>query len=419
MKQLSPRSAVRGLSAATFFSTAGQRSGTFALALYIYARTHSGVWLSISFMCTLSVSALLAPVGGYLSDRYLRQRVSIVSDLASMGCWLSLSVVGGVVPVVAVVLVASVSGSFAGMAIGAAIPDVVTSDRDTAWAYSVESVAANGAQLAGPAIGAAAYTVGGFHVAVTVSSLCFGLSSLIVLVLRAHFNQSTADQSGERELLGGFREVRRQPVMLGVIACTGFVYVALNTGMVADLPLVDLLGAGTTGYLLIDVAFGVSVLLGGFLARHVRPGSELRWYGLGAGSIAVCWTAVALPTPFPVVLVSTFVVGTLDAMATAALYTLIRQHVSDAMRARVIAVVQTVGLGSTAAALSGSGWLVDVKGPRFLYGCAAVSAFAGFTLTLNSLRHDRARAKEGAPQAATVTGGPAGGQGVVSASHES
>lgn len=418
MRRLSPRSAVRGLAAASLFSTAGQRSGTFALALYIYARTHSGVWLSISFMCTLTVSALLAPLGGYLSDRYLRQRVSICSDLISLACWLSLTVVGGVMPVITVILVASVTGSFAGMALGAALPDVVKSERDTTWAYSVASVAANGAQLAGPAIGAAAYTVGGFRLAVVTSALCFGVSSLIVLMLRAHFNQAVADQSSRRELLAGFRAVRHQPVMFTLIICTGFIYVALNAGMVADLPLVNLLKAGTTGYLLIDISFGVSVLLGAVLARRVKPGSELRWYSLGAASIAVCWTAVALPTPLPVVLIATFVVGTLDAIATTALYTLIRRRIADATRARVIAVVQAIGLGSTAATLSGSGWLVDATSPRFLYGCAAISGLVGFALALTALRHDHGRVKGGEQSAEGASGARVSGSHVTNATQE-
>ena len=66
-------------------SNTGNWAATVALALVVYARTGSAVWLSASFLFTQVPSALAAPLSGMIADRLDRKRTMIICDLLGGG----------------------------------------------------------------------------------------------------------------------------------------------------------------------------------------------------------------------------------------------------------------------------------------------------------------------------------------------
>ena len=71
------RGGVRTLAAATAASNTGNWAASVALALVVFAKTGSTVWLSASFLFTQVPSALVAPLSGMMADRLDRKRIMI------------------------------------------------------------------------------------------------------------------------------------------------------------------------------------------------------------------------------------------------------------------------------------------------------------------------------------------------------
>jgi MFS family permease len=75
------RGDIRRLAAASAISGTGDWAASTALALAVYAKTGSAVWLSVSFLLTRIPSALVAPLSGIMADRLDRRRIMITCDL--------------------------------------------------------------------------------------------------------------------------------------------------------------------------------------------------------------------------------------------------------------------------------------------------------------------------------------------------
>jgi MFS family permease len=75
------RSSVRRLAIAATISVLGSDAAFVALAVEIYRRTHSAVWLAAMMLLTFGITGVIKPFAGALGDRFDRRRVMIGSDL--------------------------------------------------------------------------------------------------------------------------------------------------------------------------------------------------------------------------------------------------------------------------------------------------------------------------------------------------
>jgi hypothetical protein len=69
-------------------------AATVALALVVYARTGSAVWLSASFLFTQVPSALAAPLSRMIADRLDRKHTMIICDLLGAAAYAGMAVTG-------------------------------------------------------------------------------------------------------------------------------------------------------------------------------------------------------------------------------------------------------------------------------------------------------------------------------------
>ncbi|MEL7158519.1 MAG: hypothetical protein AAFN30_18245, partial [Actinomycetota bacterium] len=73
------RPRLRRMVTAQFLAEMGDGVSLVALPLYVWARTGSEVWTSLTFAAELGLGVVLAVVGGVLADAFDRQRVLLVS----------------------------------------------------------------------------------------------------------------------------------------------------------------------------------------------------------------------------------------------------------------------------------------------------------------------------------------------------
>jgi MFS family permease len=198
------RGDIRRLAAASAISGTGDWAASTALALAVYAKTGSAVWLSVSFLLTRIASALVAPLSGIIADRLDRRRVMIGCDLLGAVTYAGMAVTGAPLPLITLGSLAALLHSPFGAA-------------DLSWANGTLSAANNVGQLAGPALGGVLYATVGAGPAFWANAASFVVSAGCIAAIRGRFRSETPRSSAGGE----------SGVWAGVLGCLVFgVFVA-------------------------------------------------------------------------------------------------------------------------------------------------------------------------------------------------
>jgi MFS family permease len=185
------------LAAGSAASNTGNWAATVALALVVYARTGSTVWLSASFLFTQVPSALVAPLSGMIADRLDRKRTMIICDLLGAAAYAGMAVTGSPLGLITLGALAALLHSPFGPASRAAVPNLV-GEGDLAWANGTLAAASNAGQLAGPALGGVLYAVAGAGGAFAANAAAILALALRMRVSRPADNPPSAGpQHGE------------------------------------------------------------------------------------------------------------------------------------------------------------------------------------------------------------------------------
>jgi MFS family permease len=163
-----------------------------ALALVVYARTGSAVWLSAGFVFTQVPSALAAPLSGMIADRLDRKRTMIICDLPGAAAYAAMAVTGSPPGLIMLGAVAALLHSPFGPASRAAVPNLA-GEGDLAWANGTLAAASNAGQLAGPALGGVLYAVAGAGGAFAANAISFAVSAAVIAAVRGRFRSENPD----------------------------------------------------------------------------------------------------------------------------------------------------------------------------------------------------------------------------------
>ena len=167
-------------------SNTGNWAASVALALVVFAKTCSTVWLSASFLFTQVPSALVAPLSGMMADRLDRKRIMITCDLLGAAVYLGMAVTGQPLLLIGLGSVAALLHAPFGPAAQAAVPNLA-GETDLAWANGTLAAASNVGQLAGPAVGGVLYATVGAGPAFAANAVSFALSATLIAAVRGRF----------------------------------------------------------------------------------------------------------------------------------------------------------------------------------------------------------------------------------------
>jgi len=347
-------------------SSGGSQAAQVALVYQVYALTRSGAWVVAALFASLTVGGLLAPVTGWVADRFDRRLVMVVSELSAGAAYLAMVFVHAPAPLVAGALTATVLGAPFRAASAAAIPNLVGPD-DLAWANGLLGTAFNAALVAGPFVGGALVAVSGARLVFAVNTATFVVSGVVIGLTSGSFG------TGTRDLLAGFRLIVGNRLLAPLAASSALAFASFGTALVIDPALTRYFHAGPVGYGLLTAVWGAGAVLGAVVAGRVvtveRAPRAVVW---GMMTMAVSLGSVPLLPTFGLIVSAGAIGGVGDGFVFVPWLLLVQHHTADAVRGRAVAATEAF---DQVAFLAGMGLAVPavaVVGPHHAYAVTGI-----------------------------------------------
>jgi MFS family permease len=338
--------------AGQLISLIGTWMQTTAQLWLVYKLTGSAALLGVFGFASQVPMLFLSSIGGYVGDRYDRQRSVIATQTCSMILAFALAALTltNAIHEWEVIVIAFLVGMVNAfdVPIRQAFFVQMVGKEDLPNAIALNSSIFNGARVVGPAMA-------GFAIAWVGEGWCFFLNGLsfvavIVALLLMRIERTEIKPSKDsplRSFMQGFQfamsdlPVRSALLLLSVLSLFGLQYSVF-------LPIYahDILKGGARMLGLLMSAAGVGAVLGAlqFAARtHYR--GLARWIAATSTTCAVCLIVFSQARFFWLCTVVLFVVGFAATSQMAATNTLIQNRVPDELRSRVMAVYATMFMG--------------------------------------------------------------------------
>jgi MFS family permease len=313
-----------------------------AVAWQMYDTTHNPLDLGLVGLTQFIPAALFVLVAGHVADRYDRRKIvricQITSGLAT--ATLAIGTAGGWLTREALLVIVFVTGSaraFEQTTLTTLLPGIVPVSllsRATAAGASATQIAVIG----GPAMGGLLYAVS----PILVYALCCALyftSSILISNVKVERNASSREPISLAVLFAGFRYIRHNPVILGIISLD--LFAVILGGMYALLPVFarDIFHAGPWGLGLLRASPGVGALIAAIILAHRPP---RQWVGrIIFSAVGIYGTVIiifALSHSFILSMALLAMLGAADMVNVVIRMTLIQLETTDDMRGRVSAV---------------------------------------------------------------------------------
>lgn len=356
---------LRRLFAAEIISATGSWAYNVALAVYVFDRTHSALWVSAIFLVRFIPSMLLSAYGGILAERVERVRLLVSADLLMMAWQILLALTVILSGPVALALVfsalTSISATPYAPAVAAMIPQLAGEDGLTA-ANALNSTIDNLVVVVGPGVGALLLILGSPTLVFVVNAATFGASALLVHSLRARSRPSDVSEAGRAgpflQMWRGLQAISGSRSVLLLVSFSVLASFVYGTDTVLFVYVSKLqLGTGATGYGYLLAALGVGGILAALVVNQLAAMPRL-------GAVITLGMAVYCVPTFVLIFVHSPELGFLlevirgggtlvvDVLAITAL----QRSVASEMVARVFGVffalvLGAISLGSILAAL--------------------------------------------------------------------
>jgi len=340
-----------------------------------------GIALALQFGPPL----ILVPVSGWVADRFDRQRLLFVTQLA-----LALTATGiGVLMLSGVMtlpimygfcLLLGVCNAFDNPARQAFVSDVVPRP-DAPNAIALNSAAFNVARLVGPAVAGIALVVtssGWVFLANAVSYVA--MLVVLVLIRRDQLEPRTRAQ-GRQRFTDGFRYLRRRPdlvvlfTMVLLMGSFGLNFPIFSSTMTLEF------GLDADAFGLLTSVLAIGALAGSLLAAR-RDKASMHWIVIACLIFGLALAAAVVSPGYWFYAVTCAVAGfgSVTMLATSNGY--VQTTTTPALRGRVLAIYLALLMGGTFIGAPIVGWVAEAFGPRAAVAVGAVAGLAAGTIGL-------------------------------------
>jgi len=344
---------------------------------------------------------LLAPYAGLVADRVDKRRLLVATQVA-MGVsalLLGLLVVTGAVQlwmVFALAALMGVANGFDSPARQAFVSEMVGGD-DLRNAVSLNSVTANAARIAGPA-------VAGVLIATVGVGACFIVNAVSYLaVVQAFLGMDTRllrrpapqpRRSGQ--IREGLAHVRRTPELALPLLMMGLMG-TLTYEFQVSLPVLGrgAFGAGAATYGAMTAAMGAGAVAGGLVVAGRTRRAGLGRLSAWAAALGLTVLGAAAAPVMGLEIAALVAVGVCSISVLALTNTTLQLAAAPAMRGRVMALWAVATMGSTPVGGPIVGWVAQAGGPRLGVALGGLAAFAAAGIGLAGRARVAASARSG------------------------
>lgn len=215
-------------------SATGSWAYNVALLAFVFARTHSLLWVGLSGLGRFIPALVLSTYGGVVAERTERVRLMVGADLLCAVWQAALVVVaaeqGPVGLAIALAALTSATNIVYNPAVAATIPSLVSED-DLVAANAMNGTIDNLVVILGPAIGAGLLVIGSPALAFGVNAGSFAISAMIVARLRTRSRPVDVTERGTagplKQMAVGVRTIISLPAartLVAYCALVSFVY---------------------------------------------------------------------------------------------------------------------------------------------------------------------------------------------------
>ena len=325
---------------------------TTAQLWLVYKLTGSAALLGVFGFASQVPMLFLSSLGGYVGDRYDRQRGVIATQTASMLlafllAGLTLTHLINEWELIAIAFLVGIVNAF-DVPIRQAFLVQMVGKEDLPNAIALNSSIFNGARVVGPAIA-------GFAIALVGEGWCFFLNGLsfvavIVALLMMRIERTEIKPSKDsplRSFVQGFQFAMRDlPIRSSLLLLSILSLFGLQYSVFMPIFAHDILNGGARMLGLLMSAAGVGAVLGAlhFAARTHYTGLA-RWIAATSTTCAIGLLIFSQAKVFWLCIAVLFAVGFSATSQMAATNTLIQNRVPDGLRSRVMAVYATMFMG--------------------------------------------------------------------------
>lgn len=366
----------RAIAVSQGLSVLGDQVARIAVALLVYARSHSALATAATYACSYLPGLLGGPLLSALADRYRRRTIMAVCDVART--ILVLLLVLPHVPLLAVfvvlVLVELMAPPFNAARAGT-LPDVLPGEQYVVG-NAVLNVVFQGAQVLGFVAGGLLVATVSTRGALAVDAATFAVSTLTVL-LGVHARPAAQDAASRGSLLAdtaaGVRAVRSEPLLvrLLVLAVLGVAAGIAPEGLAV--PVASALHHGEIAAGVLTACVPAGFLLGSIVVLRVPAERRVRLLPRLVALSCVPLLLTPLVHSLPVVVLLWLLAGTGTAVQLIASAAYVQACPAE-IRSRAYGLAGTALVGVQGLALLVSGALSEALG--------AAGAVAGLALVV-------------------------------------
>ncbi|HEU0304329.1 MAG TPA: MFS transporter [Gaiellaceae bacterium] len=328
----------------------------FLVAVSVYAYGQGGEEaVGLIFLLRLVPTAIVSPFAGVLADRYRRERVLFAS--AFVRCLLVAGAALGVAADVAAPIVyglaiaATIANAPFRSAQAALTPTLARTPSELTASNAVASTIESLAFFTGPAVAGLLLAVTDIEVVFALTAAALGLSSFLVLRIRAEAEAPKGEVEASTilsECLAGFSVIWRHKalrVLIGLLTAQTFVAGLVMVYIV--IVAIETLDLGDSGVGYLNAAFGVGALVGALGALGLTGARRLSpAFILGIALWGLPLIVLGLRPSTAAALLLFAVVGIGNSLVDVAGFTLVQRAVPDEVLARVFGVIQFTWLSS-------------------------------------------------------------------------
>ncbi len=345
---------LRWLELAWTASVVGQYAYLIAVSVYAYGVGGEKA-VGLLFLARLIPAALVSPFAGMLGDRYARERVLLLTNVARVG-FVMASAVGVFADsdpwvVYGLSIAATIATTPFRSSQAALTPGLARTPSELTAANAVASGVESIAVFAGPALAGVLLASASTGVVFTATAVLVAISAFFVILIKVEREElprrELAASTIAAERLAGFTTLGQNAslrVMMILFTAQTTLFGVLQVFIVVmALDLLDL-GDGGVGYL--NAAIGIGAFLGAAGALSLTGAKRLSpAFLVGLAFTGLPLVAVGLWQEVAVAVTALLVIGIGNSFVDVAGLTLIQRTVPDDVLARVFGVIQMIWMG--------------------------------------------------------------------------